>query len=256
MRYRSVPENTQGRDFIVGDLHGAFNALTKLLHNAAFDSTYDRLFLVGDTIDRGDKSELCLQLLLEDWVFAVAGNHEKTFCDMVDGNNRWATLEDYWSLRWGGSWTKKWFSENAPDLKFWADIIRDLPYVIHVDNKRSSPFWVVHAELWHPSIELNSSNIQRYVEYATADEIDIFQWKRHVGNGRKLSYPPSLPGPIYCGHTPTPTPGDIKQGHLNMDGGAGVGGYGSVMGVTNPQLVMRCHQTNQMWSTPVEQRLA
>ena len=46
-------ENATGRDFVVGDLHGMFSHLEALLNEVAFDESADRLFSVGDLIDRG-----------------------------------------------------------------------------------------------------------------------------------------------------------------------------------------------------------
>ena len=48
-----LPENTQGRDFLIGDLHGYYQALMQALEEVAFDPDTDRLISVGDLIDRG-----------------------------------------------------------------------------------------------------------------------------------------------------------------------------------------------------------
>ena len=48
-----IPENTKGRDFVVGDLHGTIHLLQVLLEQVKFDPADDRLFSGGDLIDRG-----------------------------------------------------------------------------------------------------------------------------------------------------------------------------------------------------------
>ena len=48
--------NTHGRDFVVGDIHGCFDLLQQALDEAAFNPDRDRLFSVGDLIDRGPQS--------------------------------------------------------------------------------------------------------------------------------------------------------------------------------------------------------
>ena len=49
--------NKAGRDFFVGDIHGCFGLLEKTMEEHGFDETRDRIFSVGDLVDRGDRSE-------------------------------------------------------------------------------------------------------------------------------------------------------------------------------------------------------
>jgi len=61
--------NKHGHDYVVGDVHGDYERLTDLLLVIKFDVTVDRLFAVGDLIDRGPDSVKCLELLNESWFF-------------------------------------------------------------------------------------------------------------------------------------------------------------------------------------------
>jgi len=70
------PMNRRGRDFAVGDIHGYFSRVTAALLAAAFDPARDRLFCVGDLIDRGPECECVLEWLTRPWFFPVRGNHE------------------------------------------------------------------------------------------------------------------------------------------------------------------------------------
>lgn len=59
----SIPRfalNTHGRDFAVGDTHGAFGALQRALEAIGFDAQKYRLFSVGDLVDRGPESHQVL----------------------------------------------------------------------------------------------------------------------------------------------------------------------------------------------------
>jgi serine/threonine protein phosphatase 1 len=60
---RSLPTNSRGKDYVVGDLHGCYDLLQRVLGEVGFDTTCDRLFSVGDLIDRGPNSLKCLELL-------------------------------------------------------------------------------------------------------------------------------------------------------------------------------------------------
>jgi serine/threonine protein phosphatase 1 len=66
----------QGRTFIIGDLHGYYNALMDTLSELNFDHAIDRVISVGDIVDRGPQSLECVSLLDEPWFYCVTGNHE------------------------------------------------------------------------------------------------------------------------------------------------------------------------------------
>lgn len=68
--------NTAGRDFVVGDIHGHFTRLEEALADIAFNAQVDRLFSVGDLVDRGAQSEQALEWLDKPWFHPVRGNHE------------------------------------------------------------------------------------------------------------------------------------------------------------------------------------
>lgn len=65
-----------GRDLVVGDVHGCFSKLRAALEAVAFQPGFDRLFSVGDLVDRGPESADVLWWLAQPWFAAVAGNHE------------------------------------------------------------------------------------------------------------------------------------------------------------------------------------
>jgi len=68
--------NAAGRDYAVGDIHGCFSRLRLSLDEIGFDPVRDRLFSVGDLIDRGPECEQTLAWLDQPWFHAVRGNHE------------------------------------------------------------------------------------------------------------------------------------------------------------------------------------
>lgn len=72
----TLPTNTRGRDFCIGDLHGCLAMLNRLLEAVSFDAARDRLFSVGDLVHRGPSSVECLKLAEKRWFFPVMGNHE------------------------------------------------------------------------------------------------------------------------------------------------------------------------------------
>lgn len=76
-RFWRFPRNRHGRDFVVGDLHGEIDALYDAMAEVGFDVTRDRLFSVGDLVDRGPASFELLELAEKDWFSPVMGNHDQ-----------------------------------------------------------------------------------------------------------------------------------------------------------------------------------
>ncbi|MDD4967531.1 metallophosphoesterase, partial [Halothiobacillus sp.] len=75
--FKQLLINPNGRDFVVGDIHGNLARLEKVLDYHQFKPESDRLIAVGDLINRGTDSLNTLRLLSEPWFFSVAGNHER-----------------------------------------------------------------------------------------------------------------------------------------------------------------------------------
>lgn len=122
----TLPENRQGRDFVVADLHGHRALLDSILEEVKFNPHSDRVISVGDLADRGPDSLGCLELLEEPWFWAVRGNHEQMLIDAVT-----LQTEELWS-RWllnGGSWV---FGYPETQLTEWAAVLKFLPYTITV----------------------------------------------------------------------------------------------------------------------------
>jgi serine/threonine protein phosphatase 1 len=150
-----LPSNTAGRDFVVGDIHGCYDDLFVLLDHIRFDNTKDRLFSVGDMIDRGPDSKKCAELIYEPWFYATRANHEQMMIDLLS-NGRFTPLVDYnEGAAWipnGGAWS---MSEDKGDLAALAQDLDRLPFVIVVGDGENR-FHVLHAEIGHTENEPNN----------------------------------------------------------------------------------------------------
>lgn len=137
--HRFFAANPVGVDWVCGDLHGEFNALQAALSEAGFNKAADRLFLLGDTIDRGSKSRALLEWVLDtDWVYSVMGNHELMFL---------ARAEDYRCQykhrRMGGDW-----AESLDEASYTSLATRcryQLPLTITLECERGQ-LGLVHAQ--------------------------------------------------------------------------------------------------------------
>ena len=74
-RVRRIPRNREGRDSVVGDVHRCFRTLEPALAEVRFDAGCDRLFGVGDLVDRGSYSAEALVWIERRFEAVVMGNH-------------------------------------------------------------------------------------------------------------------------------------------------------------------------------------
>lgn len=116
--------NAAGRDFAVGDIHGHFTRLQEALDAACFNPTCDRLFSVGDLVDRGPECRDALDWLAKPWFHPVRGNHDDYVC-------RFDTCDvDNWVYNGGA-----WFAGLAFDEQNeFAAQFRELPIGIEVET--------------------------------------------------------------------------------------------------------------------------
>ena len=126
--------NDKGRDFFVGDLHGCYEQFMKALAFVDFDFDVDRVFSVGDLIDRGEDSIKCLSLLTKPWFHCVIGNHE----ELMLGSHG----QQVWYMN-GGSWADSLDTEQLRALQ--QLIVVSCHQTMTVETKRGR-VGVVHAE--------------------------------------------------------------------------------------------------------------
>lgn len=155
---KKVQPNLEGRDFVVGDLHGCFDELQKLLDFVKFDGARDRLFSTGDLVDRGPKSYDCLNLLNEKWFYSVLGNHE----DLILNN---VSNPDYRR----GEVTPEEKIIIDPKNNFLSKIYQ-LPLVYEIEHIIHGTIFVVHAEILPEHLLFNEVGFssQDFDRYFTA----------------------------------------------------------------------------------------
>ena len=83
--------------YAIGDLHGCYREFKKLLEKINFDHDKDKLYLVGDLINRGPKSEKVLSYLMDhkESIFPVLGNHDLAFLVFQAGLIRLKRFDTY-----------------------------------------------------------------------------------------------------------------------------------------------------------------
>ena len=124
--------------YVVGDIQGCFRSLKRLLHRVRFNRQHDRLWCVGDLVNRGAGNLATLRFVrdLGERATCVLGNHDLHLLAVVFGGHqprRSDTLDDVL---------------NAPDCLELAHWLRSLPLLV-----RAEGVTMVHAgvpHVWHP----------------------------------------------------------------------------------------------------------
>jgi bis(5'-nucleosyl)-tetraphosphatase (symmetrical) len=82
--------------YAIGDIQGCFDSLQRLLENCAFDPARDRLWLVGDLVNRGPKSLETLRFIksLGSAALTVLGNHDLYLLMVAEGGAKFRGKDD------------------------------------------------------------------------------------------------------------------------------------------------------------------
>lgn len=130
--------NRLGRDFVVGDIHGCFDALAAKMDEVGFNPRTDRIFSVGDLVDRGEQSADAVNWIKQPWFHAVRGNHEQMAIGVAAGRH---DLANY--LQNGGAWFLELSDERQQQV---AAALDTLPLCIEVQTAEGL-VGLVHAEI-------------------------------------------------------------------------------------------------------------
>ena len=212
-----LPANREGRDFVVGDLHGHGPALRLFLTTRDFDPKHDRVLSVGDLVDRGPDSLDSLRLLCEPWFHAVRGNHEDLLWDFCSGEGHYGRTDaDHPFLANGGQWILDLSSTEQDELRYrLLPRVALLPHILIVGTG-DRRYHVVHAELDGPKARIDDAVLDllesgprpdivplEYIEgFDGADHWRMrLLWGRSLVNATIVS--PEIPGlsPTFVGHT-------------------------------------------------------
>ncbi len=110
--------------YAVGDIQGCYDELNTLLEVLRFDPTQDRLWLVGDLINRGPRSLEVVRLVrsLGNAVVPVLGNHDLHLLAITFGGH---------APNRGDTFTDVLDAEDGQDIAHW---LRGLPLLVRDDE--------------------------------------------------------------------------------------------------------------------------
>ena len=167
--------------YVIGDIQGCYRALRKLLKSVSFSPTRDKLWCVGDLINRGPDSLSTLRFLqdIDDATEIVLGNHDLHFIAINEGCAPPRTKDTLSKLL------------KAKDCQSLSDWLRKKPLVHYasLDTEEGiCNFLMVHAGVAPNWSVQKTLNLAAEVEYALQDK-DYRRFLSHMyGNQPSLWY--------------------------------------------------------------------
>lgn len=207
-----LPLNLVGRDFVVGDIHGCFDLLVDAMTAVRFDGTKDRLFCVGDLVDRGPHSNRALKLLQKKFCYATRGNHEDMFIDMYG----YREPDEFDVVMQTGHNGQMWWRDLG--LKTRRETINafsQMPIAIEFMTTRGK-VGIVHADI--PEYT-HWDTFTKALDEFNSNAIGWALWTRSRDENDDESGVPGI-GRVFVGHTAIPS-GPRRLGNIfNIDTGA------------------------------------
>ncbi len=179
------------RRIIIGDVHGHYKGLMKLL-DAIAPATDDNVYFLGDLIDRGPESSQVVEFVKNSPYYCLMGNHEQMLINILSDGGSSSSAVQAW-LYSGGQATVASYEQSI------------IPHE-HVEWLMSLPTYLDLGDVWltHAGVD---PTLPVYEQ--TADQ---FCWIRDEFHSMETPYFPDKL--IIIGHTITFTMPGVKPGNL------------------------------------------
>lgn len=142
MKHISLKGNSLGSDYVVTDVNGCLSVLSSLLDSVKFSSN-DRLFLVGNTIDKGAHSKELIDFSKAENIYPLIGSSELIMCMALHPSAPASTVDvfsEQWDLH-GGAWRH---ALSKTEMARLYSIVSKWPVSITIDGDHR--FGLVHSE--------------------------------------------------------------------------------------------------------------
>jgi serine/threonine protein phosphatase 1 len=180
------------RRIFVGDIHGHYSGLMKLLEKVSPEPD-DQVYFVGDLIDRGPQSSKVVDFVRQHNYHCVLGNHEQLLLESFSETRLSGQTLHAW-LYSGGQATLASYNSDPEQLMEHIKWFRSLPLYLDLED-----IWLVHAGI-DPTLSVDEQSVEECC------------WIRDVFHSEPEPY--FKDKLIITGHTITFTFADIQPGQL------------------------------------------
>ena len=165
-------------NFAVADLHGCYNQWRQI---QTFCKDSDRIYVLGDCIDRNEDSLKTLKSVLNDpRVTLLCGNHEDMMLQSLIAERDWEFEQDDMALyRWrsnGGSITFDQWIEDGRNFD-WISVLQHLPLWAKYTNSEGKNIVMTHSGAT-PKIGYDVSSLTRKTLLWDRKCIEELRWHR------------------------------------------------------------------------------
>ncbi|NJQ98988.1 MAG: serine/threonine protein phosphatase [Hydrococcus sp. CSU_1_8] len=229
------------RRIIIGEFTAITRLLMSLLESVAPRSD-DRLYFLGDLIDRGPHSAQVVDFVYKNNYKCLLGNHEQMLLDAVGNGQISTNLLQAW-LYSGGHSTLMSYDNNIPQEHI--DWMKTLPTYLDLGD-----IWLVHAGV-HPKMTIEEQSSEQFcwirdefhsmVRPYFTDKLII------TGHTITFTFPGVQPGQLVAG-----------EGWLDIDTGAyhQNSGWLTALDVTNNKVYQVNAKKGNRRSLPLEKAIA
>ncbi|MEQ1620717.1 MAG: hypothetical protein ABL919_04875 [Methylococcales bacterium] len=193
----ALPVNTQGRDFVVGDLRGAFDLLEEALSAVFFNPLTDRLFSVGNVFSKQTVAEKCIDFFNRPYVHAVLGSNEANLLQLFE---LIGTATPNYLIRGEHIYKKglHWWLDIGHDLKLTIiNTLKTLPTAIETETLAGLKVGIIHAEV-PPGLDWDAFKLQLAKNNPVINYSALFGIERIKSSERS---PVTGIDRIFAGHT-------------------------------------------------------
>lgn len=173
MYIKRFKRNLLGSDYVIGDLHGHIKLLYKHLEEIKFNPEIDRLFAVGDLIDRGPDNEMVIDLIYKSWFHSVKGNHEDMAVLVAENPTPIDNSAN------GAAW---FCCLPKQEQLEYASHFNELPLVIEVDTPKGK-IGILHADTYFDDWDIFVKEIE--AEKISTIHNTLWNTKRYYEKKRK-----------------------------------------------------------------------
>lgn len=200
------------KTWVLGDVHGQYNALKQVLSRSGFKHDTDKLIFLGDVVDRGKQPFECIaELLRIRHKVLIRGNHDANFGHYIDTG-----IDDFEGQNGAAYTIKKWLETNEAtkaavrqffslQVNYFVDEVKRcfihggfFPNLLLQEHSPNEFYW--NRVLWYEALKRHPKPIECKEDFTE----------------------------IFIGHTPTIKTGSLepmfRAGIWNLDTGAGFDG--------------------------------
>lgn len=192
-----VNKNKDGRTFAIGDIHGCYDELVRLM-DAIDPMPRDTIIFLGDYIDRGIRSSSVLDYIINLSklcnVIALKGNHESMM------QSAFLERDEDIRAKWVFNWLRNGAHETLQSYGLGLDCFEDkerLPAKVkeHLNFINSMPTY--HITATHIFVHATP---RPNIEISEQDEMDLL-WRREGRTEQQLGYDHISGKTVISGHT-------------------------------------------------------